>query len=508
MGLATTGIHNARELGDGSLNCGEARRALNVGMRPGTSSAERRALGFHLSQCPACKAIQLDRDGLLGQLLSQEQPLPRRHLPAPAQAQANSRRPWYLLAGLAIGLVLLVALAPTVRALTAINRDLEAMQLPTITANQALPVPTIAEFAPIDPALIAQIVEIAASPTPSPTPSPRPALATPLAMADDPPDRPAPSPTSFAIVAAGTAQAPLVLQLPTVVGDERVSPSATPVSGSSATLPATVRPPDPDAMHLLIIGVDRRPGEGFLARADALALARFEPNNGRAALLSFPRDLIVPVPGVGYTRINAANVYGESAAAGGGPALTRQTVEQLLNLSIDHVVEIDFSGFVQSIDALGGVTIDVEQALYDATYPTIDYGYQVVHFTTGLQEMDGERALIYSRIRHPDSDFERIKRQQTVLVAILARVRERDLFGQVQALAPLSDAMHEKVRTDIPRERMLELALSLRNLRPEAIERYSIDRSQVSEGSILGDPYALVPYPGAIEQVRAEFLGQ
>jgi LCP family protein required for cell wall assembly len=192
---------------------------------------------------------------------------------------------------------------------------------------------------------------------------------------------------------------------------------------------------------------------------------------------------------------------------GGGIQLTRETVGQLLNVPIDYVVQVDFSGFVAGIDAIGGVTIDVPNALYDGAYPTMDYGYQEVSFVPGTQDMDGARALIYARIRHMDSDVARMRRQQQVILAAIGKVRGQNMLAQLDTTARLAGALRSYVRFDIPEDRLVSLIWAFRNIQPAAVERYTLDENMSQENVVPEDPYAKYPLPGAIEQLAAKLMG-
>ncbi|GAB4202733.1 MAG: LCP family protein [Roseiflexaceae bacterium] len=232
-----------------------------------------------------------------------------------------------------------------------------------------------------------------------------------------------------------------------------------------------VRPPAPlvslaGGMNVLIIGVDERPDhpeEGV--RSDTLMLAHLDSGGRWASLLSIPRDTLVELPGVGPTKINVA--YGEGYASAqerygasaspreGGMALAGQTVEQVLNLRargqrVDYVAQVNFDGFAAIIDALGGITIDVPKRIVDTEYPTPDFGTRRIEFEPGVQRMDGERALIYARTRHADSDFDRGARQQQVLRAIMAEVRGRGPLGQALLLPRLGAGLEGTVATTLP----------------------------------------------------------
>jgi polyisoprenyl-teichoic acid--peptidoglycan teichoic acid transferase len=258
---------------------------------------------------------------------------------------------------------------------------------------------------------------------------------------------------------------------------------------------------------VLMLGLDRRPDEVGPARMDAVIIARLDPERRRVALLSLPRDLVVDIPGYGSGRINAASVYGELyPQLGGGPGLARATVSQLLGVPIDYVVQVDFGGFVKAVDAIGGVTIDVPTELYDPQYPTMDYGYQVAHFLPGPQHMDGERALMYARVRHMDSDFARMTRQQQVIVAAVSRLRGQNVLQQLNSVASISGALQGYVTFDIPEDKLASLAWAFRDLTPEQVERYTLDGSQLAIGA-PGDPYAEFALPGAIDQLVRQLMG-
>lgn len=264
-----------------------------------------------------------------------------------------------------------------------------------------------------------------------------------------------------------------------------------------------------EALTLLLLGSDRRPGERFPSRTDAIVVMRVDPAHQRVAMISLPRDLVVEIPGYGYGRINSTNVYGEtSAQPGGGIALTRHTVANLLNIPIDYVIWVQFEGFIDVVDTIGGITIEVEQELYDPQFPTMDYGYTVAHFLPGQQHMDGERALMYARLRHPDSDFARMRRQQQVMLAILAHLRQQHIVQQVETMADLTTALRDDIQTDLPIDRMMEIAWSLRGLSLDAIAYYALDENMVMMGMFADDPYAIVARPGAIERLATQLMGR
>jgi LCP family protein required for cell wall assembly len=285
-------------------------------------------------------------------------------------------------------------------------------------------------------------------------------------------------------------------------------PPAQPGAAPVLTLP-TVGPREPGRpapVTVLLLGTDRRPGEAATPRSDAILVARLDPARGRVALLSLPRDLWVPIPDHGSNRLNSAYLWGErDGPAGGGMALARATVGGLLGIPIDYVAVADFRGFVGLVDAIGGVTVDVERDLVDPRFPTADRRFTTVRFAAGPQRMDGATALTYARIRHPDSDFERGRRQQAVLLAILQRLRERGDLANLLAAERASAALVGYVQTDMPAELMLELALALRELDGAAVERYALAEADVTFG-VDNDRYAQRAREGAIAQLVQQLV--
>jgi LCP family protein required for cell wall assembly len=178
-----------------------------------------------------------------------------------------------------------------------------------------------------------------------------------------------------------------------------------------------------DPATILVIGTDggRAPGREGARRSDSILLLRTDPATHRLSYLSIPRDLRVEVPGYGTGKINAANQLG-------GPALTIRTVRALTGLPIHHVVVVDFDGFKELIDALGGIEVNVPRPIlsnrFDCPYtPERCREWEGWRFEKGPQHMDGRRALVYSRIRTnqldpSDTDITRASRQQAVADAV------------------------------------------------------------------------------------------
>ncbi len=174
----------------------------------------------------------------------------------------------------------------------------------------------------------------------------------------------------------------------------------------------------------LLLGTDgdKTAARSDARRSDSILLVRTDPGRHRLAYLSIPRDLRVDIPGHGTYKINAAFQLG-------GPALTLRTVRALTGLQPNHVVLVDFDDFRTVIDALGGVEINVPKPIlsnrFDCPYATEArcQQWQGWRFGRGKQEMSGQRALIYSRVREnrldpSENDLTRGERQQAVVEAM------------------------------------------------------------------------------------------
>jgi len=182
-----------------------------------------------------------------------------------------------------------------------------------------------------------------------------------------------------------------------------------------------------ERMNVLLMGVDTR-GNEPVARADTLMLASVDPDKKRAVIISIPRDTRVMVPGVGWEKINATTVYG-------GPELAMKTVSKLLNVSVDYYAICDYQGFIDVIDTLGGVTINVERNMYH--YEPEYNGAWTINLKKGRQRLDGRKALMYVRYRGYDlGDITRTQQQQKFLRALVDEVMQASTIAKLPKLVP------------------------------------------------------------------------
>jgi polyisoprenyl-teichoic acid--peptidoglycan teichoic acid transferase len=246
---------------------------------------------------------------------------------------------------------------------------------------------------------------------------------------------------------------------------------------------------------ILLLGSDKRPQDQALgARSDTTILVRIASD--QITVLSIPRDLKVNIPGHGIDRFNAAYSIG-------GPKLTVKVVKQLTGIQdINHVVNVDFTGFAYGVNSIGCVYVDVDQHYYhsNAGLPPEEQ-YAEIDIPAGYQRMCGGKALSYVRYRHDDNDLVRSARQQEFLRDLRQAVPASRLLGDFNAL---KDILQKYVTLDIQKPSdLIALATLLLSARNSPV-------IQVPFPAQLGGPtatYVTASEP-AIRAAVAKFEGQ
>ncbi len=247
--------------------------------------------------------------------------------------------------------------------------------------------------------------------------------------------------------------------------------STAPPGATSAPGAATLPPWDGKGLlNVLLIGSDQRPGEGAY-NTDTLIVASVDPATGQVALFSLPRDTTgIPLAdgparaffgGTWNRKINA--LFQQARARpdlfpGGkmsGYQALKDTLGGLYGLQIQYFVEVDFPGFQKVVDALGGVTVNVQLPVVDDNYPG-DNGKLRVYIPTGVQHMTGSEALVYARSRHGSSDFDRAARQQRVLLS-LRQQADFATLARPDVLSALVQATKGALKTDFPVAKLPQL---------------------------------------------------
>jgi LCP family protein required for cell wall assembly len=263
-----------------------------------------------------------------------------------------------------------------------------------------------------------------------------------------------------------------VAVVPSLAANEQ-APAAIPTSETEAE--------DSERTNVLVMGIDRRPGEAFISRTDTMMLMSINPENDTASILSIPRDLYVVLPGRGRDRINTAFVYGSAGNnPAGGAQLAMQTVEYNLGVSVDHYLLVDFGAVTRGIDALGGIDVNVPYNISDPTFPDMDYGFDPLFIPAGLQHFDGATALKYARTRHQDNDFYRAQRQQQVVLAVRDKVLALGPAELITQAPFLYQQLSQGIRTDLSLDQLIRLAKAASDVPSENIRNEVLDQNYVA----------------------------
>lgn len=261
-----------------------------------------------------------------------------------------------------------------------------------------------------------------------------------------------------------------------------------------------------DRINILLLGIggEQHPG-GQLT--DTIIVASLRPSDGAAALLSIPRDLVAPIPNVGWKKINYAQAYGRAQAGDekdAGPRVAAQTVENITDLPIHYYVKLDFAGFKKIVDALGGIRVNVPDGFTDNQYPDENFGFAPVSFEAGWQNFDGERALKYARSRHGNnkqgSDFARAGRQQALLSAFQTKLLSFSTLLQPQKIAKAIEALEEHLETNLEVWQALRLVALAKKVNADKVKQLTL--SNAPDGLLVSEigedgAYNLRPRLGA-----------
>jgi polyisoprenyl-teichoic acid--peptidoglycan teichoic acid transferase len=244
---------------------------------------------------------------------------------------------------------------------------------------------------------------------------------------------------------------------------------------------------------ILIFGSDSRPefGEKY-GRSDTTILLRLDAEQNLISVMSIPRDLKTEIPGVGTEKFNAAYSYG-------GPKLAAQVVKELTGLKPNHIVNIDFLGFVRAVDAIGCVYTDVDRRYYHSNVGVPpEEEYSEIDIKPGYQKLCGKKALEYVRYRHTDTDIVRSARQQNFLSQARHQISPIDLITDNTGLI---DILAEYTTSDIHEGTELITLLDL------LYELKGAEVNQVHFPAELGPSYVYANETEIHHAVK-EFLGE
>lgn len=272
------------------------------------------------------------------------------------------------------------------------------------------------------------------------------------------------------------------------------------------------RLPAPKRVNALVLGITGEESAGG-DLTDTIIFVSADRQAGKVVTVSLPRDVwIAPI----RARINTAYHYG-------GMDLAKSTVVEVLGQPIDYAVLIDSALFVDLIDVLGGVEVDVERGFDDYRYPIpgkendlcdgdpeFKCRYEHLHFEAGDQEMSGEQALKYIRSRHAEgeegTDFARNRRQQRLLLAIKEKILSFQILFSPRKILQLFKAVMVNVKTDVPQERYAELLRMALKFRLKDFKTHGLDEelfiSPPASIERYDNQWVLVPKAGDWSEIQ------
>ncbi len=261
-------------------------------------------------------------------------------------------------------------------------------------------------------------------------------------------------------------------------------------SSNSSSSPAGLIPQPKGQVNIVLLGSDQRFGRGGF-RTDTILLVTINPADNSVNITSFPRDLYVHIPGYSSSRINTA------LARGGFETLAR-TFEYNLGVRPDYYAMINFWSFADVVDSLGGVDVYASKPLSEYT----SQGW--ITFPAGLTHMDGDTALYYSRSRKSTSDFDRNRRQQEVVMAIIDKLINLYTIPKIPELYKIyvdNVTTNIKLKDIIP---LIPVAARIKNT--DKIQHYYIGRAQVTSWRTPGGAAVLLPNREAVMSIMRQAL--
>ncbi|MEL6306522.1 MAG: LCP family protein [Chloroflexota bacterium] len=262
---------------------------------------------------------------------------------------------------------------------------------------------------------------------------------------------------------------------------------------------------------MVLVGLDRRPNESGLAfRTDTMMIVSLDPITNSIGVLSLPRDTYVRVDGyASRQRINSAMVLGELRSPGFGPELMRDTVSGNFGIRINDYMAVDFQAFIDVVDAVGGVEVEIDYTINDPRYPSMNYGYDPFYLPAGNHFLNGYDALRFARTRHGDSDIQRAERQQQVILGLRDRVLDLDMIPSLIAQSPLLwSSWQDNVYTGLTFEQIIQLGLYAKDVPRENITTGVVDYQYLQSWSTPQGASVLIPNVSRLPSLMTEVFGE
>lgn len=249
---------------------------------------------------------------------------------------------------------------------------------------------------------------------------------------------------------------------------------------------------DKNVINILLIGQDSQ-GMTSGGRSDSMILATLNQKENEITLTSFMRDLYVDIPGYKKSRLNTSYALG-------GSELLNDTIERNFGIHIDGSIAVDFSGFAECIDIIGGVELELTSAEADAVNKELFHTLPASEkdadpqadsrlLTEGMQHLSGNAALQYARIRKIDSDFSRTSRQRKLLTAVFEKLKDSDL----KTITSLLGEALPLLTTDIPNTKLLGYAACVLTMQPATLKTDRIPTDGAFREAVVHRMQVLVP---------------
>jgi len=305
-----------------------------------------------------------------------------------------------------------------------------------------------------------------------------------------PTELPSPTPTITLTPTPADTPTPSLTPTPTAIWGDFPGPAEL----SETEIP----PPMPeiafgdDVLNVILLGSDARPDTGGF-RTDTIMVVSVDPATGTAKLISIPRDLYVYIPGWRMDRINTADPRG-------GFEMMRQTILYNFGIDLDGWARTTFSGFINAVDALGGITVQ------STSYLTDECGGVYRSYGPGSYFMDGFEALCYARMRKATGDFDRLRRQQEVVQAIFVKIV---CINGLLRLPEVYNQFYNSLRTDLELGDLLPLVPTALQVAADSsrIQHFNVDPSMADFWRTPGGASVLLPKRDAILAMLVQAFG-
>ncbi|MDD3646779.1 MAG: LCP family protein [Candidatus Gracilibacteria bacterium] len=245
-----------------------------------------------------------------------------------------------------------------------------------------------------------------------------------------------------------------------------------------------VKNPDDDKINILLIG---KGGVGHEAPdlTDTLILASINKTYNTVSMLSIPRDLYVSYGNSSEGKINQIYALEKSRTGDNqkGVRTLEDTISKITGETIDYYIAIDFKGFEEFIDAIGGVEINVPKTLVDNQFPDGNWGYRTLIIKKGTWLFDGETALKYARSRHSTSDFDRSLRQQQIIASIKDKLASGGFLSKLSKVKKFYEIFQKYVETDLGLVEIIDLYNEIGDY-----SKYEILSFNLNDSCFYGDP--------------------